>query len=146
MGQECRDDLVECLWLKNCHEIAVSPQSGLRTYVKPPLGGRREHLLPKLLTGLLEGRALLLCEHLQRLLSWCGRPLPKEQTMGQADSGGGMEGQRAWEGGHLRWNQSSQNLSPETSLVVQWLKVCTPNARVPGWNPGQGTRSHKRAC
>lgn len=61
MGQECRDDLVDCLWLKNCHEIAVSPQSDLRTYVKAPLGGRREHLLPKLLTGRAVGRSWLFC-------------------------------------------------------------------------------------
>ena len=70
--------------------------------------------------------ALLLCEHLQRVLSWCGCPVPKEQTMGQSESGRGMEGQREREGGHLRWNQSFQNLSPETSLVVQRLKLCTP--------------------
>ena len=28
-----------------------------------------------------------------------------------------------------------------TSLVVQWLRLCTPNAA--GLIPGQGTRSHK---
>ena len=28
------------------------------------------------------------------------------------------------------------------SLVVRWLKLCAPRARVPGWVPGQGTRSH----
>ena len=28
------------------------------------------------------------------------------------------------------------------SLVVQWLRLCTPNAGDPGSIPGQGTRSH----
>ena len=30
----------------------------------------------------------------------------------------------------------------ETSLVVQWLRLHTPNAGSPGSIPGQGTRSH----
>ncbi|TEA28872.1 hypothetical protein DBR06_SOUSAS4010089, partial [Sousa chinensis] len=29
-----------------------------------------------------------------------------------------------------------------TSLVVQWLRLHTPNAGSPGSIPGQGTRSH----
>ena len=29
-----------------------------------------------------------------------------------------------------------------TSLAVQWLRACTPNARCLGLMPGQGTRSH----
>ena len=29
-----------------------------------------------------------------------------------------------------------------TFLVVQWRRLCTPNAGVPGSIPGQGTRSH----
>ena len=36
-----------------------------------------------------------------------------------------------------------------TSLVVQWLKLCTPSARGPGLIPCQGTRSHRlwlRVC
>ena len=36
-----------------------------------------------------------------------------------------------------------------TSLVVQWLKLCTPNAGGPGLIPCQGTRSHRlwlRVC
>ena len=28
------------------------------------------------------------------------------------------------------------------SLVVQWLRLCAPNAGGPGLIPGQGTRSH----
>ncbi|TEA30634.1 hypothetical protein DBR06_SOUSAS4110079, partial [Sousa chinensis] len=28
------------------------------------------------------------------------------------------------------------------SLVVQWLRLCSPNAGGPGSIPGQGTRSH----
>ena len=31
-----------------------------------------------------------------------------------------------------------------TSLVVQWLRLCAPNAGGPGSIPGQGTRSHKQ--
>ena len=29
-----------------------------------------------------------------------------------------------------------------TSLVVQWLRPCAPNAAGPGLIPGQGSRSH----
>ena len=29
-----------------------------------------------------------------------------------------------------------------TSLVVQGLRLCAPNAGDPGWIPGQGTGSH----
>ena len=29
-----------------------------------------------------------------------------------------------------------------TSLVVQWLRLCAPNAGGPGSIPNQGTRSH----
>ena len=29
-----------------------------------------------------------------------------------------------------------------TSLVVQWLRLCTPNAGGLSLTPGQGTRSH----
>ena len=29
-----------------------------------------------------------------------------------------------------------------TSLVIQWLTICTPNAGGPGSIPGQGTRYH----
>ena len=29
-----------------------------------------------------------------------------------------------------------------TSLVVQWLRLCAPNAGDLGWIPDQGTRSH----
>ena len=29
-----------------------------------------------------------------------------------------------------------------TSLPVQWLRLCTPNAGCPGLTPGQGSRSH----
>ncbi|TEA25694.1 hypothetical protein DBR06_SOUSAS2510124, partial [Sousa chinensis] len=32
------------------------------------------------------------------------------------------------------------------SLVVQWLRLCAPNAGGPGWIPGQGTRSHMHAA
>ena len=33
-----------------------------------------------------------------------------------------------------------------TSLVVQWLRLHTPNAGGPGSIPGQGTRSHTHAA
>ena len=32
------------------------------------------------------------------------------------------------------------------SLVIQWLRLCTPNAGGPGSTPGQGTRSHPHAA
>ena len=32
--------------------------------------------------------------------------------------------------------------NPKTSLVVQWLRLCAPNAGGPGLIPGQGTRPH----
>ena len=34
------------------------------------------------------------------------------------------------------------NHSAETSLAVQWLRLCTPSAAGPSSIPGQGTRSH----
>ena len=33
-------------------------------------------------------------------------------------------------------------MNARTSLVVQWLRLCAPNARGPGSIPGQGARSH----
>ena len=33
-----------------------------------------------------------------------------------------------------------------TSLVVQWVRLCAPNAGGPGSIPGQGTRSHVHAA
>ena len=33
-----------------------------------------------------------------------------------------------------------------TPLVVQWLRLCAPNAGVLGSIPGQGTRSHMHAA
>ena len=30
----------------------------------------------------------------------------------------------------------------ETSLMAQWLRLCTPNAGSPSLSPGQGTGSH----
>ena len=35
------------------------------------------------------------------------------------------------------------NLTRGTSVVVQWLRLCTPNAQGQGLIPGQGTRSHR---
>ncbi|TEA28979.1 hypothetical protein DBR06_SOUSAS11410018, partial [Sousa chinensis] len=32
------------------------------------------------------------------------------------------------------------------SLVVQWIRLCAPNAGGPGSIPGQGTRSHMRVA
>ena len=37
-------------------------------------------------------------------------------------------------------------ITEETSLVVQWLRLCAPNAGGPGSIPGQGTRSHMHAA
>ena len=39
-------------------------------------------------------------------------------------------------------NQALKKAHSGTSLVVQWLRLCTPNAGGPGSIPGQGTRSH----
>ena len=38
---------------------------------------------------------------------------------------------------------SSRMASQGTSLVIQWLRLCTPNTGGLGSIPGQGTRSHK---
>ena len=35
-----------------------------------------------------------------------------------------------------------KKLKSRTSLVVQWLRLCTPKAGAPGSIPAQGTRSH----
>ena len=49
-----------------------------------------------------------------------------------------------WEGtsGKSENNLLSQESWLGTSLVVQWLRLSTPNARGLGSIPGQGTRSH----
>ena len=36
----------------------------------------------------------------------------------------------------------SKKFSVLESLVIQWLRLCTPNARGPSSIPGQGTRCH----
>ena len=49
-------------------------------------------------------------------------------------------------GGHRRCLRSPLDITQKaevgTSLVVKWLRLCTPSAGVPGSIPGQGTRSH----
>ena len=47
-------------------------------------------------------------------------------------------------GGELgSWRWASVKIATwGASLVVQWLRLCAPNAEGPGLNPGQGTRSH----
>ena len=37
---------------------------------------------------------------------------------------------------------SHQEVEPETSLAVQWLRLCVPNAGGPGSILGQGIGSH----
>ena len=39
-------------------------------------------------------------------------------------------------------NQLYSNKKKSSQMMVQWLRLCTPNARNPGWIPGQGTRSY----
>ena len=39
-------------------------------------------------------------------------------------------------------NRAEKKAHVWTSLVVQWLRLPTPNAGAPGSIPGQGTRSH----
>ena len=39
-------------------------------------------------------------------------------------------------------NSGFKNNSIGTSLVVQWLGLCSPNAGGPGWNTGQGAGCH----
>ena len=46
--------------------------------------------------------------------------------------------ERAWEGSWFH----DQNLGTGISLVVQWLRLCPPNAGGLGLIPGQETRSH----
>ena len=43
--------------------------------------------------------------------------------------------------GSMKW-KSNQNDFRGISLVVQWLRLHTPNAGGPGSVPGWGTRSH----
>ena len=45
----------------------------------------------------------------------------------------------------ILWSAVSPIKNPfiMTSLVVQWLRLCAPNAGDAGSIPGQGTRSHK---
>ncbi|TEA25904.1 hypothetical protein DBR06_SOUSAS5710017, partial [Sousa chinensis] len=41
---------------------------------------------------------------------------------------------------------SHQQCIGGTSLVVQWVRICTPNAGGPGSIPSRGTRSHMHAA
>ena len=50
----------------------------------------------------------------------------------------------------IKWSTRKEDnnhntYTPGTSLVVQWVRLCTPNAGGPGSIPGQGTRSHMHA-
>ena len=42
----------------------------------------------------------------------------------------------------LPWCSENKSVLAGTSLVVQWLRLCTPNEGGLGSNPGQGIRSH----
>ena len=42
----------------------------------------------------------------------------------------------------LKTKKAAYKANFGTSLVVQWLKLCTPNVRGLGSIPGQGIRSH----
>ena len=44
-------------------------------------------------------------------------------------------------GGYFKEGSYSKSRT-ETSLVIQWLMFCPPNAGGLGWIPGQKTRSH----
>ena len=45
--------------------------------------------------------------------------------------------------GQNKMNTKYKNeITSGTSLVVQWVRIHSPNARGPGSIPGQGTRSH----
>ena len=40
------------------------------------------------------------------------------------------------------WTATCIRMKLGTSCMVQWVRLCTPNAVGPGSIPGQGTRSH----
>ena len=42
----------------------------------------------------------------------------------------------------LNMNRMQARTKPGTSLLVQWLRLCTPNAGDPGPIPDEGIRSH----
>ena len=44
--------------------------------------------------------------------------------------------------GRAAWTADLNRVLRGTSLVVQWLRLCAPNAEGPGLIPGQGNRSH----
>ena len=47
----------------------------------------------------------------------------------------------------IKYNQTCvRDETQGTSLVAQWIRLCTPNAGVPGSIPGQGTKSHVHAA
>ena len=46
----------------------------------------------------------------------------------------------------ILWSDIKKYYVAGTSLVVQWIILCTPNAGGPGSIPGQGTRSHMHAA
>ena len=47
-------------------------------------------------------------------------------------------------GSSSTWILTIENNNGRTSLVVQWLRLCTPNTGGQSSIPGQGTRSHMR--
>ena len=44
------------------------------------------------------------------------------------------------------WNLDYSKGKGRTSLVAQWIRLCSPNAGGLGLIPGQGTRSHMHAA
>ena len=55
--------------------------------------------------------------------------------------GTAVELQQIREGCDVRFTEESTSTGPQvTSLVVQWLRLCTCTARDPGSTPDQGTR------
>ena len=56
-------------------------------------------------------------------------------------SGGGEAASGICSGGQSSWKHLRE-FHEGTSMVVQWLRLCAPDAGGPGLISGQGTRSH----
>ena len=65
-----------------------------------------------------------------------------ERKVSQPSTPTGAWGDEGRQGSQSRQRTSSRHHQLRTSLMVPWLRLCTPNAGDSGLIPGQGTRSH----
>ena len=68
--------------------------------------------------------------------------IPSLMPEGEKEKEWGLETKYGRKGGGGEREKRVKKKEEGTSLVVQWLGLCAPNAGGPGSVPGQGARSH----